>query len=195
MGKQVSRYCGIMNRMRKPIYVREMTAEERAAVEAGLRSSEAFTMRRSQILLASAGGQHAFTIARNLHCDDQTVRNAIHAFNVEGLDSLKPGSTVPHTVPHAIFDAERLERLRDLMHQSPRMYHQPTDEWKLDLVAKVAYAEGITPRQVSGEAIRQALNRLGVQWKRAKNWMHNPDPAYARKKKARQHTDRVAEAE
>jgi DNA-binding NarL/FixJ family response regulator len=34
-------------------------------------------MRRSQILLASAHGQHARVIAETLGCDDQTVRNAI----------------------------------------------------------------------------------------------------------------------
>ena len=174
-----------MNRMRHPIYVRTMTTEERTAVEAGLRSSDTFTLRRCQILLASADGQHAALIARSLHCDDQTVRNAIHAFNAHGLECLEPRSTAPHTVPHAIFDEDRLDRLRDLLHQSPRDYDHPKSQWTLDLVATVAYAEGITPRQVSGEAVRQALHRLGVNWKRAKNWIHSPDPEYARKKQRR----------
>jgi hypothetical protein len=66
-------------------------------------------LRHYQILLANADGQHAYTIARNLHGDDQTVRNAIHAFNARGVAALEPGSTVPHTVPHAIFYADRLE--------------------------------------------------------------------------------------
>jgi hypothetical protein len=52
----------------------------------------------------------------------------------------------------------------------------------LPLAAEVAYAEGITPRQVSGEAIRLALQRLGVSWRRAKRWITSPDPAYAREK-------------
>jgi transposase len=161
-----------------------MTMEERAALEAGLHSANTFTLRRCQILLANADGQDAYAIARNLHCDDQTVRNAIHAFNARGVAALEPGSNVPQTVPHAIFDADRLERLRDLIHQHPRDYEQPTSQWTLERVAAVAYAEGITPRQVSGETIRYAVRQLGVNWKRAKNWIHSPDPAYVQKKSA-----------
>jgi hypothetical protein len=159
-----------------------MTSEERTALEAELRSSNPFTLRCCQILLANADGQHAYTIARNLHGDDQTMRNAIHAFNTRGVAALEPGSHVPQTVPHAIFDADRLECLRDLIHQHPRDYDQPISQWMLDRVAAVAYAEGITPRQVSGETIRYTVRQLGVTWKRAKHWIHRPDPAYAQKK-------------
>jgi hypothetical protein len=80
------------------------------------------------------------------------------------------------------FNAERRERLRDLIQQHPRDYDQPTSQWTLERVAAVAYAEGMTPRQVSGETIRYALRQLGVNWKRAKHWIHSPDPAYAQKK-------------
>jgi hypothetical protein len=38
--------------MKAGIFVRDLTPEERKALEAGLRSSEAFVLRRSQILLA-----------------------------------------------------------------------------------------------------------------------------------------------
>jgi hypothetical protein len=54
--------------------------------------------------------------------------------------------------------------------------------WTLTLAAEVSYAQGLTPRQVSGESIRLALKRLGVRWKRAKHWITSPDPAYLRKK-------------
>ena len=40
--------------MRQPIFVRALTEEEHKLIEAGLRSSDAFVLRRSQILLASA---------------------------------------------------------------------------------------------------------------------------------------------
>ena len=36
--------------MKKPIFVRELTDDERQALEEGLRSSEAFALRRAQIL-------------------------------------------------------------------------------------------------------------------------------------------------
>ena len=44
------------------------------------------------------------------------------------------------------------------------------------------FCPGAHPRLVSDEAIRVALRRLRVSWKRAKHWITSPDPAYARKK-------------
>ena len=98
-----------------------MTDAERKQVEAGLRSSDAFVLRRCQILLASARGERAITIAKHVGCDDQTVREAIHAFNAKGLDALKPGSRRAHTL-HTVFDAEHAQQLRALLHQSPRTW-------------------------------------------------------------------------
>jgi transposase len=162
--------------------IRALTDAEVHALQEGLRSADAFVLRRCQILLASARGQRAREIATLLGCDDQTVRNAIHAFNARGLAALRRGSSAPHRTPHAICDADRREQLRTLLHQSPRTFGQPTSVWTLQLAADVAYAEGITPRRVSGEAIRHALAILKTRWKRAKHWITSPDPAYARKK-------------
>ncbi len=168
--------------MRRPIYVRPFTAAEQHALDAGLRSSDAFVLRRCQILRASARGEHARLIAASLGCDDQTVRTVIHTFNAQGLAVLTPRSSAPQRRPHAVFTPARREQLRALLHQSPRTFGKPTSVWTLDLAAEVAYAEGITPRQVSGETIRNALTQLDVRWKRAKHWITSPDPAYARKK-------------
>jgi CHASE2 domain-containing sensor protein len=162
--------------------VRTLTPDEKHALEAGVRSANTFTLRRCQILLASSRGQHARVIAQNLSCAGQTVRNAIRDFNTNGLAALEPGSHVAHHIPHAVFDADRRERLRDLLHQSPRTFGKPTSVWTLELAADVAYAQGITPRLVSDETIRNALSALGVHWKRAKDWISSPDPAYRLKK-------------
>ena len=167
--------------MQTPLYVRPLLADERATLETGLRSASAFTVRRCQLLLASAEGQSTTTIAHDLRCTDQTVRNAIHAFHQRGLAVLQPLSSRPHTIA-TIFDAGVCESLRALLHQSPRTFGKPTSRWTLQLAAEVSFAQGLTPRLVSDEAIRVALRRLGVSWKRAKHWITSPDPAYARKK-------------
>jgi hypothetical protein len=133
------------------------------------------------MLLASAEGQPTTTIARSLRCTDQTVRNAIRAFHQRGLAVLRPPSSRPHTTA-VIFDAGTCEALRALLPQSPRTFGKPTSLWTLALAAEVSFAQGLTPRLVSDEAIRVALRRLGVAWKRAKHWITSPDPAYARKK-------------
>jgi len=70
---------------RAPIYVRPLTAEERSALTAGLRSRDGFMLRRSQILLASANDKRASQIAAELGCDTDTALNAINAFNRAGL--------------------------------------------------------------------------------------------------------------
>jgi Winged helix-turn helix len=74
---------------------------------AGLHSSDAFPLRRCQILLASARGQRPATIARNLGCATQSVRKAIHAFNPQGLSSLHAQSRRPQR-PRFVFDAATL---------------------------------------------------------------------------------------
>jgi transposase len=167
--------------MRPPVFVRPPTDAERDALTAGLRSSDAFVLRRCQILLASARGAIPRVIGEQLGCHDQTVRNALAAFNARGLDALRPGSSRPHTI-HAAFDAERAERLRAMLHQSPRACGKETSLWTLPLAAEVSFAQGISRTLVSGETVRATLARLGVRWRRAKLWITSPDPAYARKK-------------
>src|SRR5215218_4319543 len=163
--------------MQAPLFVRPLTDAERQAVEAGLRSSRAFTLRRSQIILASARGAHTPAIAAALGCSDQTVRDAIHAFDRAGLGALAPASKRPHTLRPA-FDATTADRLRDLLHRSPRDFGHPTSLWTLELAAATAQAEGLTATRVTGETIRATLARVGVGWKRAKTWITSPDPAY-----------------
>ena len=167
--------------MRPPIFVRPLTDAEHRQLEAGRRSPDAFVLRRCQILLASARGERAPALARQLGCDDQTVREAIHAFNTRGLAALRPGSRRAKTI-HRAFDAAGAERLRALLHQSPRTFDKPTSLWTLELAAEVSFEQRLTAERVSGETIRATLQRLGVRWKRAKRWITSPDPAYARKK-------------
>lgn len=168
--------------MRKPIYIRALTEDEQQTLQEGLRSPNAFVLRRCQMLLASSRGQTARVIGEALGCDDQTIRNVLHAFNTQGLAALTRRSSAPQRTPHAAFNATQREHLRALLHQSPRTFGHATSLWTLALAAQVAYAEGLTHRPISGEAIRRALARLGVRWKRAKHWITSPDPAYRRKK-------------
>jgi transposase len=167
--------------MRKPIFVRPLTDDEQHTLTAGLRSSDAFVLRRCQILLASARGERAPQIAHHLGCDDQTVLDALHAFNAHGLDVLQKGSSRPQRT-HPAFPPKQAERLRTLLHRSPRAFGKPTSLWTLDLLAEVSFQEGLTPHLVTGETIRQTCVRLGLQWKRAKHWITSPDVGYSRKK-------------
>jgi transposase len=169
--------------MKPPISLRPVTPEERQHLEAGLRSPDAFTLRRCQILLASARGQRPAQVARQLSCATQSVRNAIHAFHTRGLASLSAQSRRPKRT-RAVLDAGKGEQLRALLHERPRAFGKPRSTWTLRLAAEVCWERGVTPYPVSIETIRQALKRLGVNWRRAKRWITSPDPEYARKKAA-----------
>jgi hypothetical protein len=111
------------------------------------------------------------------------VRDAIHDFNERGLKALTAGSSRPKRT-RAAFDEHSAERLRELLHRSPREFGRDTSLWTLEMVAQVAFEEGLVEKRVSGETIRATLARLvvGVRWQRAKRWITSPDPLYERKK-------------
>lgn len=114
------------------------------------------------------------------------ARNAIHEFNEGGLSSaLSSGSSRAHTV-HRAFDSSGAERLREMLHRSPRDFEKPTSLWTSELAAQASFEEGLTQERVSRETIRATLAReLGVRWQRAKRWITSPDPDYERKKAPR----------
>jgi len=170
--------------MEQPIFVRRISPKQRKKLETGLRSPEAYVMRRSQIILASARGARASEIARQFGCSEGTARNTINSFNRHGLECLQKKSSRPKKL-RTLLDEKKRENLRALLHTSPRTWGKERSLWTLELAAEVCFAQGVTPQQVSIETIRQALVRLGVSWKRAKHWITSPDPQYALKKTAR----------
>ena len=167
--------------MKTPLFVHKLRAEEREGLEAGLRSQDAFSLRRCQIVLASDDGQKPSIIAKNLRCASQTVRNVIHDFEQRGLACLQPGSNVPLSV-EPVLTAEKREQVRAMLHQSPRNFGKPTSVWTLKLLAEVCHEQGLSQSQLSAPTILDAVVRLGVSWKRAKHWVVSPDPAYELKK-------------
>src|SRR5437870_8004982 len=120
--------------MRQPIFASLFTEEEQKRIETGSRSSDAFVLRCSQLLLASVRGERVPSIASALSCDEQTVRNAIHAFNQKGLDALQASSRRPHRLRTALAEIDA-ETFKALLHRSPRDFGKSTGLWTLELVA------------------------------------------------------------
>src|SRR3954464_3453798 len=85
--------------MKPPLFVRPLSPEESRDLRAGLRSPSAFTLRRSQILLASAEGLKPSEIRARLGCATQTVRDALRAFAAEGTACLHEKSHPPTSAP------------------------------------------------------------------------------------------------
>ena len=167
----------------KPLrFVRRLEPAERRALTGGLHATDAFVLRRCQIVLASAAGERVPAIARRVGRTARAVHAVLDAFEARGLDAcLRRRSSRPRTI-HPAVPPERAEELRALLHQSPRTFGKPTSLWTLDLAAEVSFERGLTASRVTGETIRATLVRLGVKWQRAKDWITSPDPEYARKK-------------
>src|SRR5205085_5079322 len=176
----------------RPLFVRPLAESERQTLEGSLRAPDAFVLRRAQIILASAAGERSGQIAPRVGFTPQAVRDVIRAFNARGLDVLHRGSPHPRVI-YSAFDTPGALALRALLHQSPRLFDKPTSVWTLELAADVAYEQGLTAWRVSGETIRATLARMGVRWRRAKEWITSPDPEYMRKKARRDRLIRLAQ--
>ena len=167
--------------MKPPLFIRRLTEGQRHQLEDALHSRDAFGLRRAQYLLASAQGLVPLQIAITYGGCQQTVRNVIRAFNATGLECLTPQSRRPKSACPQLW-GHNLERLQQILHQSPRVFGKKTSVWTQPLLAEVAWEQGRTEQRVSHETIRQALIRLKTNWTRAKHWITSPDPQYARKK-------------
>lgn len=178
--------------MLPPLYVQPLSKSEQSALEQGLRSKDAFTLRRCQILLASARRTQAKEIATLVGCSVQTVRNTIRAFEQQGLACLQAESSRPKTVK-PIFDEDKRAQLRQLLHANPRQYGKARSTWTLDLLAEVAHQQGITEHQVSRTTIEEALKAMGITWSRAKRWIVSPDEQYELKKHQRNRLLKLSE--
>jgi hypothetical protein len=139
--------------MKARIFVRDPNPEERKALEAGLRSSEAFVLRRSQILLASARGERA---------------PAIHEFNQHGLSALSADSSRPHHLVTVLREDVTAEMFKALLHRPPRDFGLETSLWTLELLVTQCVRLDWMGRRVSIETMRQTVGRLGLNWKQAK---------------------------
>lgn len=167
--------------MKNPVFVRELTQDEYQQLETGLRSKSAFTLKRCQILLASAQKQTVQQINERFGFAGQTIRHVLHAFNTRGLAALQERSHAPLTVQPVLTEDKR-EQLHTILHQCPRTYGKNRSTWTLKLLAEVACEQGLSEQTLSDPTLLDAVRRLGVSWKRAKHWISSPDPAYTRKK-------------
>jgi len=166
----------------KALYARDLTEEERRALKGGMRLSSAFSVRRCQILLMSSDERlKAQEIAQRLKCSSQTVREVIHAFEIEGLECLKEKSRARRDDQRA-FDHAGEEWLNETVRQSPRQYGFAGSLWTLKWLSELAAREGHTAREVEPETVGRALARAGVNWRRAKHWIVSPDEHYETKK-------------
>ena len=167
--------------MKPFLFVRDLTDAEDAALRDAARSDDPFARHRATVIRLSARRQRLVQIADALAISLSGARLIVHDFHERGLGSLRRRPMGPKA-PTRLVDDEAAERLVGIAHQSPRDFGRARSTWTLPLLAEVAFAEGVTAREVSGETVRQAIEAMGYSWQRAKQWIRSPDPQYDIKK-------------
>jgi transposase len=144
----------------------------------------------AKLIVRSWEGARTATIATELRCHVQTVRERIQAFNERSLDGLglRPGggrkprlteverSTILALVKRPPPGKPGYERTGAFEAEDERA--EAPAEWTLDALTAAARAQGI---QVARTQVRCIFLREGVRWRRTHPWATSTDPDFVPK--------------
>ena len=154
---------------------------------AGSRHAPADWILRARMIVGSWERKRTTTLAQELHCHPQTVRERLIRFNAEGVDGLgdRPGAgRKPRLTEHergtiiALARSTppgRAERMGDeLRAREP----EKDAQWSLDALTRAAHDKGI---QVERSQIRRILLKEGIRWRHPRSWVESTDPDFVPK--------------
>ena len=154
---------------------------------AGSRHAPADWIVRARMIVRSWEHKRTTTIAQELGCHPQTVRERITRFNTEGIDGLgdRPGvGRKPR-----LTEQER-GRIITLARSDPpgkavrvgdgleAVEPEKEAQWSLDALAGAAHEKGI---QVERSQIRRILLKEGIRWRHPRSWAESSDPEFVPK--------------
>lgn len=156
---------------------------------AGSRHAPGDWITRAKMIVGSWERKRTTTIAQELRCHPQTVRERITRFNAEGVDGLgdRPGAGRKPRLTE-----EERGRIIALARSDPpgkpvRMGDElaavdPEKEaqWSLDALAGAAHEKGI---QVERSQIRRILLKEGIRWRHPRSWAESTDPEFVPKER------------
>jgi transposase len=164
----------------RPVCLRDLTAEERSAVEvlARSRTAPARRVERARIVWRASRGATPPTIATMLGLDAETVRRRIHRFNAEGLAALEDHHRCGRP---ATYSAGAVATVIAAALTAPRDLGLPFASWTLDrLAAYLLEQKGIAMRR---SRIDEILLAEGLRWRRHETWFgERVDPEFAEKR-------------
>lgn len=166
--------------MLKPLEIPPLTAEEWEALEKLYRTTKDVRLRtRAQIvLLAGAERMTAPAIARIVREGDQTVRNWLKRWMVEGIEGLKDR---PMPGPPPKITETYKEQLLAAVRRRPRSLGQAYSMWTLQRLAD--YLAEQTGIRASYETVRLVLKAGEIVLSRPQHKVSSPDPEYLVKKR------------
>jgi len=164
------------------LFVRDLTDGERAKLARLARSQAAPVRlaRRAEIVLRSAAGVTAPSIARELGLADKTVRAWVERFNAAGLEGLddapRPGRPPTYTEQNR---GRVVAKARGLPPKPAGGEVPPTCHWTLDRLAAELNREGLP---IGRSQVRRILKAERIKWQRPRTWLESDDPAFAQKR-------------
>jgi transposase len=152
---------------------------------AGSRHAPGDWIIRARMIVGSWERKRTTTIAQELGCYPQTVRERIIRFNAEGLDGLgdRPGRKPRLTeqergkiiaLARSIPPGKLVRMGGDLDAVEP----EKDAQWSLDALARAAHDTGI---QVERSQIRRILVKDGIRWRHPRSWAESTDPDFVPK--------------
>jgi transposase len=126
------------------------------------------------VVLASSRGSPPTEIARSMHASPEWVRDVIHAFNRDGLRSLRPrwGGGRPRQI-----DEAARARITAIAKTHPQLMGEPYACWSLSRLRAHLLRRNVV-RAISEERLRQILADEGVSIQATKGWKRSPDPDF-----------------
>src|SRR5918912_1043873 len=150
-----------------PLRLRDLTAEERSAVEklAHSRTAPARRVERARIIWQASHGAAAPAIAATLHIDAETVRRRLRRFNDEGLQALEDHSRAGRP---ATYSPDEVAEVIAAALTAPRTLNLPFAAWTLDRLA--AYLQEHKGIAMKRSRIDEILLAEGLRWRRHETW-------------------------
>lgn len=131
--------------------------------------------RRFQALLLVADGKPAEAAAAAVGCSRASVYNWLTAWQQAGIGGV---TERPHAPPVRSHTAALETLLTLLLTGDPQAYGHHATGWTIPLLQGEVLRAGY---RVSARTVRRIVRRLGWRWKRPKDVLGRPDPAYAEK--------------
>ncbi len=189
--------------MTRILSLRDVTAEERAAVErlAHSRTAAARLVERTRVVLAALDGERVSAIAARFYITDATVYRWLHRFNDGGLAGLqdKPRKGRPPT-----YTPEQVGVVVATALSDPQTLGLPFASWTLDrLAAYLAEQMGIAIKRSRSDElliaellIAELLIAEGLRWRKEETWFgERVDPAFAQKRGLSSNSTRLLQRE
>ena len=164
------------------LFVRELTAEERAQIERLVRAEAAPVrlVRRARIVKLSAEGVTAPAVAERLGLSEKTARLWVRRFDADGLAGLDDAPRCGR--PPTYTEEQRgrvIAKARGLPPPPDGGAVPPTCHWTLDRLEAELGKDGLP---IKRSQIRRILRAEHVKWQRPRTWLASDDPAFAGKR-------------